>query len=119
MVRQHREFQSRMDDAEKLRLYTQSAFSKHQAVDASLAKAKSKSKHWKREAEAGAEKIEWVEKERDEAKQEAKVAILTAAAVGDTNARVEDDLIQARDTLVVVEEDERRLEAEVIRLTVE
>ena len=43
-------------------------FSKHQALDTSLAKAESKAKHWKQEAKCGVEKIEWVEKERDEAK---------------------------------------------------
>ena len=68
MARQYREFQSWLDDAERLRLYTQSAISKHQALDASLAKAESKFKHWKLEAKAGTEKIERVEKERDEAK---------------------------------------------------
>ena len=47
MARQHKEFQSRLDDAEKLRLYAQSAISKHQALDASLAKAESQLKHWK------------------------------------------------------------------------
>ena len=45
MARQHREFQSRLDDAEKFRLYAQSAVSKKQALDTSLAKAKSKLKH--------------------------------------------------------------------------
>ena len=38
------------------------------ALDASLAKAKSKSKHWEREAKVGGERIAWMEKERDEAK---------------------------------------------------
>ena len=68
MARLHREFQSWLDDVERLRLYAQSSLSKHQALDSSLAKAKSKSKRWKQEAKAGAEKIEQVEKERDEAK---------------------------------------------------
>ena len=45
MARQQREFQSRLDDDEKLLLYAQLVVSKHQALDASLAKAKSKSKH--------------------------------------------------------------------------
>ena len=45
MARQHREFQSRLDDAKKLRLYAQLVVSKQQALDASLAKAKSKAKH--------------------------------------------------------------------------
>ena len=56
------EFQSRLDDVKKLRLYAQSTVSKHQALDAALAKAESKSKHWKQEAKAGEEK------ERDKAK---------------------------------------------------
>ena len=61
-------------------------------MDAFLAKAKSKSKHWELEAKVGAEKVERAEKERDEAKEEAKVAFLTVVAVGDTKARVEEDL---------------------------
>ena len=42
--------------------------SKHQALEASLAKMESKSKHWKQEAKVGTEKIERDEKEMDEAK---------------------------------------------------
>ena len=57
-----------------------------------MAKAKSKSKHWEREAKAGTEKAEWAEKEMDEAKQEGKVARLTAVAVSDAKARAKDDL---------------------------
>ena len=92
MVRQYREFQSWLDDAERLWLYAQSAVSKHQALYASLAKAESKLKHWKQEAKASAEKIKRVEKERDEAKQEAKVARLATIAAGEAKARAEDDL---------------------------
>ena len=64
MARQHREFQSRLNDAEKLWFYAQSTVSKHQALDSTLAKAESKSKHWKREAKASAEKIERAKKKR-------------------------------------------------------
>ena len=59
---------ARLDDVEKLWLYAQSAISKHQALDACLAQAKSRSKHWEQEAKAGVEKIAGVDKERDEAK---------------------------------------------------
>ena len=45
MAFQHREFQARLDDAKKLRLYAQSVISKHQTLVTSLAKAKSRSKH--------------------------------------------------------------------------
>ena len=58
MHRRQREFQSRLDDAEKLRLYAQTTISNHHALDASLAKVKSKSKNWEREAKVGGERIE-------------------------------------------------------------
>ena len=60
-------------------------------MDASLAKAKPKSKHWERDAKAN------VEKERDVAKKEAKAARLAVVGVGDAKARAEDDLTRARD----------------------
>ena len=68
MARQHREFQSRLDDTKKLRLYAQSVVSKHQALNTSLAKAKFKLKHWEWEAKTGGERTARTEKERDEAK---------------------------------------------------
>ena len=81
-----------------------------------MAKVDSKTKHWKQEAKVGAEKLERVEKERDEAKQEAcPVAIVASEA----KVRAEDDLARMRDALAAVEEDERGLEVEVARLTVE
>ena len=45
MARQHKEFQVRLKDAEKLWLYAGFATSKHQAVKESLSKAKSWSRH--------------------------------------------------------------------------
>ena len=53
MARQHKELYYRLDDAEKLRLYAQSATSKHRALEESLDKAKSRSKHLKRKAREG------------------------------------------------------------------
>ena len=91
-----------MDDAKKLRLYTQSAVSKHQALNASLAKAKSRSRHW--EAKVGVEKTARVENERDEAKEEAQVTQLDAVVEGDAKARVEDDLARVQEAMAVVEE---------------
>ena len=71
-----------LDDAEKLWLYAQSTISKHQALDASLAQAKSRSKHWEQEAKASVEKIAWVDKERDEDKKEVQVAGLVIVVAG-------------------------------------
>ena len=64
-------------------------------------------------------KIQRAEKERDEAKQEAKVAYLIVVAVGDAKARVEDDLSRARDALKTAEEEGRMLGAEVSCLSIE
>ena len=61
-------------------------------MDASLAKAKSRFKHWELEAKASVEKIVGAEKERDEANEEAQVARLATTVAGDTKVRVEDDL---------------------------
>ena len=60
-----------------------------------------------------------MEKERDEAKQEAKVAFLAAIAAGEAKARAEDDLARMREALAAVEEDRRGLKAKVSRMTVE
>ena len=84
-----------------------------------MAKEKSKLKHWEREAKAGAEKIERVEKERDKAKQEAKVARLTTVEAGDVKARANDDLTNALHALAAAEEDGDKLEGEVALPVVE
>ena len=81
-----------MDYADKLRLYAQSTVSKHQALDASLAKAKYRSKHWEGEAKVGEKRIVWAEKGRDEAKKEAQVTRLAIVTAGDTKVKAEDDL---------------------------
>ena len=83
-----------------------------------MAKAKYKSKHWVREAKASAENIEQAEKEKDEAKKEAKVARLMAVAIGDARARAENDLTRVLNALAVMEEDGCRLKDEVARLVV-
>ena len=54
MAHQHREFQSRLDDTEKLHLYAQSAASHHPNLNASLAKVKYLVEHWEKEAKEGA-----------------------------------------------------------------
>ena len=86
-------------------------------MDASLAKVKSKSKHWEREAKVGGERIAQMEKERNEAKQEAKVARLAASTVGDTRARAEKDLARVQEVLAAIEG--HKVEAENARLEVE
>ena len=88
-------------------------------MDASLAKVKSKSRHWEREAKAGRERIARMEQERDKAKQEAKVAHLVASAAGQARARVEEDLARVQEALAVAEEGRCKAKAETARLEVE
>ena len=84
-----------------------------------MAKAKSRSKHWEREAKAGVEKINRMKKETMEAKQEAKVAHLAATSTGDAKVRVEEDLARVLNALAPAEEDMCRSKAENSRLAVE
>ena len=88
-------------------------------MDASLAKAKSRSKHWELEAKAGKEKIERMEKEMDEARHEAKVAHLEASAAGDARARAEGDLARVQEALAAVEKGRRKAKAGIVLLEVE
>ena len=57
-----------------LRHYAQFTASKNQALEDGLGKAKGRSKHWERKAKESKERITSVEKERDEAKEEAQVS---------------------------------------------
>ena len=71
MVRQHRQLQVRLEDTKKLRLYVGSATSKNRALEESLSKAKSWSRHWEQKAKEGMERTAGAKKERNEAKEEA------------------------------------------------
>ena len=57
MIYQHREFQSWLRDAERLRLYAQSVVSNHKALSASLAEAEWRSRCWEMKAKEGVEKM--------------------------------------------------------------
>ena len=66
-----------------------------------------------------------MEKERDEAKEEAQVARLTTIAAGDAKAKEEGDLARVQDALMagkeakaIAEEVRRKIEAEVTRLEI-
>ena len=63
MTYQHREFQSRLRDAERLQLYAQSVVSDHRALSASLVEAELSSRHWEKEAKEGVEKMAHAEAE--------------------------------------------------------
>ena len=60
--------------------------------------------HWEKEAKEGTESVIQAKKERDEAKQEARVAQLLATSAGDAKAKVEADLTNALNSLAAAEE---------------
>ena len=107
MTDHHRELHHRLEDTEKLRLYTQSTASKHQALEDSLGKARFKAKYWERKTKEGTKRATGVEKERDKAKEKARVAQLAAITASDTKARVEGDLAKVQEALAVAEEAKR------------
>ena len=108
-----------MEDAKKLRLYTQSTASKHQALEDGLGKARSKDKYSKWKAKEGTEKATGVEKKRDEDKEKAQVSRLVVIAAGDAKARVEGDLANVQESLVAEKEAKCRAEVETTCLEVE
>ena len=60
-----------------------------------------------------------MEKERDEARHEAKVAHLVASAAGNARARAEEDFVRIQEALVATKEDRSKAEAEIACLEVE
>ena len=60
-----------------------------------------------------------MEKERDEAKEEAQLAQLATVTAGDAKVLVKDKLARVQDALAVAKEARRKVEAEAARLKVE
>ena len=116
MTNQHQEFQTRLRDAERLQLYTQSVISDHRALSASFAEAKSSSRRWENEAKGSVERMARVEVERDVARHDASMACMNADAVRSARAKVESELAWVQNALAVVEEGRRKAEDEASRL---
>ena len=108
MTYQHREFQSRLRDVERLQLYTQSAVSDHSALSASLDEVELRSQCWEKEAKEGVEKVARAEAERDVARHEASMARMDADAAGSAKEKVESELARVQNALAVVEEARRK-----------
>ena len=75
----------------------------HQTLTASLSKAESSLERWEKKAKDSATSVIQAEKDRDEAKQEARVAQLVVVIVEDAKTRVEVDLNKALNSLAAME----------------
>ena len=81
-------------------------------LSASLAKAKSSSRHWGNEAKESVEKMALAEAERDAARHDASMARMDADAAGSARAKVESELARVQNALAVVEEARQKAEDE-------
>ena len=81
MAHQHHDFELRLREAERLRLFVQSRLSSQEALDASLKEAKHSSRRWKLEAKEAVERAVRAEAERDAARHETAMARLEIEAM--------------------------------------
>ena len=105
-----------MRGAERLRFYAQLAVSDHKALSASLAEAEPSSQRGEKEVKEDVEKVARVEVERDAACQEALMACMDAAAMGNSRTQVESKLARVQNALTLFEEARRKAEDEANHL---
>ena len=67
MALQHYDFELRLRDAERLRLFVKLRLSDQEALDASLKEAQLSSQRWELKAKEAMERAVWAETERDAA----------------------------------------------------
>ena len=96
-----------------------STVSKHNSLDDALGKAKAKFRYWEQKAKEGTDRAMSAKKERDEAKEESRIARLATVVASDARAQAEDDMARVGDALTVVEEAKRKVEVDTVHLEVE
>ena len=104
MALQHHDFELRLRDAERLRLFVQSRLSDQVALDASLNEAQLSSRRWELEAKEVMERAVRAETERDAARHEADMARLEIDSMSCAQAQVEGELSCVQDVLVAAED---------------
>ena len=117
MTYQHQEFQTRLRDAERLRLYVQLVVSDHKTLSASLVEAESSSLRWENEVRGSVERMARAEAERDAACHDALMARMDADTAGNARVGVESELARVKNALATTVEAMRKADDEVSRLT--
>ena len=103
MTLQHHEFELRLRDAERLRLYVQSGMAKQETQSALLKKAEFTCRRLELEAKESAERAARAEPERDVVRHEAAMAKLKIEGAVNTRAHVDSELTRVQCALVVAE----------------
>ena len=113
MSLQHREFITRLRDAERLRLYVDSELSARESLDASLKEAQLTIQRLELEAKEAEDRVARAETERDVAQHEVAMARLEIEAVGSARAQVEAVLSWVQSALTTSEGGRLKSESEL------
>ena len=89
---QHHEFEFRLRDVERLRLFVQAGMAEREMHSASLKKAELACRRLELEARESAERAARAEAERDTARHEAAMAKLATEGAVNTRAQIESEL---------------------------
>ena len=106
----HHEFELRLRDAERLRLYVQAGMAEREMQSVTLKQAELACRRLELEAKESFERAARAEAERDAARHEVSMANLTAEGALNTRAQVESELSWVQHALGIVEEARRKAE---------
>ena len=112
MALQHHEFELRLRDAERLRLYIQAGMVEREMQSASLKKAELACRRLKLEASESVERATRAKAERDAARHEAVMAKLATEWAVNTRAQINSELAWVQRALELAEEARQRAESE-------
>ena len=112
MALQHHEFELRLRDAERLRLYVQFGMAQREMQSASLKEAELACIRLELEANESAERVARAEAEMDAARHEAAMAKFEIEGAVNTQAQVEFELTWVQRALAVAESARLRAESE-------
>ena len=112
MALQHHEFELRLRDAERLRLFVQVGMAEWEMHSASLKKAELACRLLELEARESPERVARAEAERDTALHEAVMAKLATEGAVNTRAQIESELTLVQRALALTEEARRKAKLE-------
>ena len=112
MALQHHEFELRLRDAKRLRLYVQSGMVEREMQNASLKKAELACRRLELEVKKSAERVTRAEAERDTSCHEAAMAKLATEGAVNTRVQIESELSRVQRALAVAESARLRAESE-------
>ena len=112
MALRHHEFELRLRDAERLRLFVQAGMAEREMHSASLKKAELACRCLELEARESAERAARAKAERDTVRHEVVMAKLAAEGAFNTRAQIESELSRVQNALALAEEARRKAEQE-------